>query len=406
MGGKVVGKTPYENPFLAAGQSVVYEVRKGRWSKTLTLRVSDGGTASECVKLSSGKGKLLLTSDPPGVEVFWRGQLLGKTTATAPLRTMSIDQGVWTLVTRHPVLGSKEFSVTVKPDEDSSVLLPYQYGSVIVKTIPPGVAIKMFDGERELDSTRIEMVNAGPVVYRIQAEDYEDYVLKGKVVAGQANEFVAPLKRAFYVPGKPTTSIVGMKLVWVKGVPETETSGGCWVGRYEVTQEEYEKVMGKNPSSFKGEPPNKRLPVTLVSFDDAKEFCRKLTEMESSKGMRYELPTERQWDYLVADAQLEDSVTSKERVEKNESNRLHPEEVGSTGRPNRFGLFDIRGNVREWCETGQITNKVFRGGAYNDQFERGAISNLLDVKTPFPRSADVGIESGGFRCLALPTTKP
>ena len=64
-----------------------------------------------------------------------------------------------------------------------------------------------------------------------------------------------------------------------------------YLGVHEVTQEQYQKVMGKNPSKFKGP----SLPVEMVSWEDATEFCKKLSEMDGKN--EYRLPTEAEWEY-------------------------------------------------------------------------------------------------------------
>ena len=69
---------------------------------------------------------------------------------------------------------------------------------------------------------------------------------------------------------------------------------GFYLGKYEVTQEEYEKVMSKNPSKFKGD----KLPVEMVSWNDAVAFCDELNKKERiPRGWRFALPTEAQWEY-------------------------------------------------------------------------------------------------------------
>lgn len=68
-------------------------------------------------------------------------------------------------------------------------------------------------------------------------------------------------------------------------------SKGFWMGKYEVTQEQWEKVMGSNPSYFRGA----RLPVERVSWDDCQEFIKKLNNMVKGGGFR--LPTEAEWEY-------------------------------------------------------------------------------------------------------------
>ena len=166
------------------------------------------------------------------------------------------------------------------------------------------------------------------------------------------------------------------------------------LGTYEVTQEQYEKVMGTNPSYFKG-PQN---PVEKVSWDDAVEFCRKLSAMPAEKkaGYVYRLPTEAEWEYACragtkttysfgdSDSELGDYAWYNE----NSGNTTHP--VGGK-KPNPWGLYDMRGNVWEWCQdwygdypSGSVTDptgsasgssRVYRGGSwlYNSDYWRSAI---------------------------------
>ena len=81
---------------------------------------------------------------------------------------------------------------------------------------------------------------------------------------------------------------------------EVELTRGFWLGKYEVTQEEYEKVMGTNPASFKIV--GKRAPVEKVIWEEAMAFCKALTDRERKRGnlpegWAYTLPTEAQWEY-------------------------------------------------------------------------------------------------------------
>jgi formylglycine-generating enzyme required for sulfatase activity len=106
---------------------------------------------------------------------------------------------------------------------------------------------------------------------------------------------------------------LGLELVWVtpgnfqmgsdagdpddRPVHAVRITRGYWLGKYEVTQAEYEAVMGSNPSHFKGQ----RNPVETVSWNDAVAFCGKLTERERGAGRlpagyEYRLPTEAEWE--------------------------------------------------------------------------------------------------------------
>jgi len=132
------------------------------------------------------------------------------------------------------------------------------------------------------------------------------------------------------------------------------------LGVTEVTQEEYQRVMGSNPSQFQGDP---KRPVEQVSWDDAVAFCRKLSELPGEKAVKrqYELPTEAQWEYACraeSTVALQSAVDPVARLEEemtlgeygwfiaNSAEKTHP--VGQK-RANAFGLNDMYGNVAERC---------------------------------------------------------
>jgi formylglycine-generating enzyme required for sulfatase activity len=128
---------------------------------------------------------------------------------------------------------------------------------------------------------------------------------------------------------------------------EVTISKPFYMGVYTVTQEQYEQVMGKNPSSFKG-PQN---PVETVSWDDAVEFCKKLSQ---KRGRAVSLPTEAQWEYACRAGSKsrfsfgddDDKLGDYAWYWKNSDSKTHP--VGQK-KPNDFGLYDMHGNVWQWC---------------------------------------------------------
>jgi formylglycine-generating enzyme required for sulfatase activity len=171
---------------------------------------------------------------------------------------------------------------------------------------------------------------------------------------------------------------------------EITVSPAFYMGRYEVTQEQFEEVMGQNPSQFKGP----RRPVESVSSYEAIEFCERLTK---KSGRRVRLPTEVEWEYACRAGTTgpfhfgasigADRANFDGRVgyggQRGSLYRRTTLDVGSFP-PNAFGLYDMHGNVGEWCldyydsrayeksgttpvpESPTHFERVWRGGAYND----------------------------------------
>ncbi len=160
------------------------------------------------------------------------------------------------------------------------------------------------------------------------------------------------------------------------GVPKlVKIPGRVWsIGKYEVTQKEYQAVMGVNPSHFKGD---ENRPVENVSWYDAQAFCKKLTERERAAGRlpagyKYTLPTSKQWEiacragtttkYCSGNTEADLSRVAWWKV--NSGDKTHP--VG-TKEPNAWGIHDMHGNVQEWClESWYLDSgsRACRGGYY------------------------------------------
>ncbi len=157
---------------------------------------------------------------------------------------------------------------------------------------------------------------------------------------------------------------------------------GFYIGKYEVTQVQWQTVMGVNPSFFKqcGE----NCPVENISWSDAIKFIKKLN---GKSDRNYRLPTEAEWEYASRSAGRNEkfsgsnaTVDSVGWYETNSNNKTHP--VGKK-QPNSIGLFDMSGNVAEWVQDlkGDYTavemknpagsksgnNRVVRGGSWLDE---------------------------------------
>jgi formylglycine-generating enzyme required for sulfatase activity/tRNA A-37 threonylcarbamoyl transferase component Bud32 len=155
-----------------------------------------------------------------------------------------------------------------------------------------------------------------------------------------------------FIMGSPNTEVGRYHY---EGPQHKVTIAPFYLGKYQVTQEQWEAIMGNNPSHFQGA----KRPVEQVSWDDAVEFCQKLSEQT---GKRYRLPSEAEWEYACRAGTdtpfyFGETITS-DLVNYNGNYsygaapkgiwRKETTDVGSFP-PNAFGLYDMHGNVWEWC---------------------------------------------------------
>jgi len=377
---------------------VVIQLPPNSYTLTASYRDGDLIPVQKTVTVEKGKtkqlhfpfvyGKVALTSDPPGAEV-WDP----RKQAWVSLDKISILRvGTHSLKAQLPSLGldDVEDPVVVASGTVQAHTFKFKYGTVIITSIPPG-AVVLENGTRKGQTPYSRIAKFGPVSYSL--------VLSNKIrplsatISSRTNYY---LSVDFTQPDTWPNSI-GMKFAHI---PKTADNpdGEYWVGVYEVTQEEYVQIMGpeKNQSNAKG----KRLPVHNVTWPDATNFCAKLLALDAGQrsnlpaGMtHYTLPTESQWQHFVGDASWDDAVISS--LIKREK----PEEVGSTGKANNFGLYDVRGNVWEMCVR-DVHQSAFvaRGGGYE--------TGLKQEPRFFPQRGESAEDKfTGFRVVLVPESK-
>ena len=229
--------------------------------------------------------------------------------------------------------------------------------------------------------------------------------------------------KASYSNGTLTVNGIKYNMVWVDGGTfrmgatseqgseisdekpvHSVTLSGYYIGKTEVTQALWQAVMGSNPSYFEGDD----LPVEQVSWDDCQEFIRKLNSLT---GQNFRLPTEAEWEfacrggnnsrgYKYSGSNYIDNVAW---YNGNSGDKTHPV---ATKSPNELGIYDMSGNVWEWCadwygdySSGRQTNpkgpysgsgRVSRGGCWGGG-ARGCRSSFRNGDFPAGRIGDLGL---------------
>ncbi len=234
----------------------------------------------------------------------------------------------------------------------------------------------------------------------------------------------------------PLTASMKMTCAWVppgqswlgggggtEGTTSFTLEKGLWCGIYPVTQEQWQAVMGNNPSHFKNKAKN---PVEKVSYDDVQEFLQKLNSTNSRSGFLYRLPSADEWEYILRGGPISKSqgqyhyyfARSKTDLTAVASNDLsstqanfdgnYPAGSGKKGPylettsavgnylPNPLGMYDLHGNVWEWTSTEEGSDRVRCGGSW-----RG-FGGFCGASDRLGHGPGLRFDDLGFRVLAVP----
>ena len=214
-------------------------------------------------------------------------------------------------------------------------------GVKLEMVLVPAGKFKMGFTKKEMEDLKVEFQEEFKKDTKKELEDF-----KVKFQEEFKNEFEKKLGEKEEELGKKEIYFVNLIMNNQGKQHEVTLTKPFCMGKHEVTQEQWEAVMGKNPSSTKGA----KLPVTNVSWEDCQEFIKKLNARTDGG---YRLPTEAEWEYVCRAGtttaySFGDKITPKD-ANYWDSKIDKPVAVGSY-EPNAFGLYDMHGNVWEWCE--------------------------------------------------------
>jgi formylglycine-generating enzyme required for sulfatase activity len=287
--------------------------------------------------------------------------------------------------------------------------------TVIAEGTPPLTYQWFFNGaampgsrQSSLILTNVQTMNAGD--YRVMVTNLVGSVTSVAVkLAVEAGQPVGPKGFAWIPPG-----------TFVMGSPASEEgrftneiqrsvtlTQGFWLSDHEVTQEEYQEVMSRNSSRFTG---NLNRPVEQVSWFEAVEYCQKLTARERAANritihQVYRLPTEAEWEYAARAGTTSARHGDLNLIAWHFSNSVGETHSVRQKKPNAWGLYDMMGNVWEWCSdwyadypvgstidpmgpsTGSF--KLVRGGSWN-RVDRNVRSASRSGSEPEIRSDVIG----------------
>ncbi|MEI7730172.1 MAG: PEGA domain-containing protein [Verrucomicrobiota bacterium] len=210
------------------------------------------------------------------------------------------------------------------------------------------------------------------------------------------------------------TNSIGMVLTWIPNLPGTK---GAYVGRFEVSQNEFSKVTKREPSEFNQAKLTNLwspdLPVDSVSVKEAQEFCRQLTAQEHQlkrlpENAEYTLPTLKQWQIFADEPFYWDKENGLGRLQRDNAIRdIDGQPMDhSKANDNSYGLAFTMGNLKEWCKSEAASGPTWHlaGGCYTNVMDvfsakkvvSGILNDSANIVAPETKST-----VGGFRCILI-----
>jgi eukaryotic-like serine/threonine-protein kinase len=411
------GVTPQTIGDLPTGKYSII-ARRGDWEMRDDVEVQRGETTSKSFAFISATTNI--TSEPNGAEIFVDGKSRGR----APLR-LDLPARAHELVAHLDGWPDELQKIDVNAQRENAARFVFANGSVKITSAPGGATV--IANGKELGQTPlvIEEVKPGEVTYELRLVGYKAGSVNGKVEPQQQTFLATRLEKSVGpAPGQPFTNSLGMKFVPL---------GDIQISVWETRVQDYEafcRATGRHyePADFHQTATD---PAVKVSWFDAMAFCNWLTEKEHNENLIeerqvYRLPTDLEWSMAVglvnesgATPEIRDGKIKNEFPWGKQwpppngagnynlaagRRRGATMPVGSF-KPNSSGLYDLGGNVWEWCldtyKGGSSGNSrdwgVLRGGSW-------ATSNRLEMQSSYRNVVDRSDRDViyGFRCALAP----
>jgi|GEM_PF-4650723 len=351
-------------------------------------------------------GSVIVNSDPQGASVYFGGNHKGTTPATIN----DIKSGSYDVRLEKQDYENWSGIVKINPGENASINLSLvqKTGFISVESTPSGARIYLDGVDMGTTPKKNSSIKPGSYNIELKLAGYKDWSGLVQVKVDETAQILQLLSfnMEFVLISKGEFNM-GSRSGTYHEIPvhPVTISNAFNIGKYEVTQKQWNDIMGKNPSKENGS----NLPVEQVSWNDVRDFINKLNDMEGTN--KYRLPTEAEWEYAArAGTSTEFFFGDDETILGNyawyKANSGSTHEVDQA-KQNPWGLYNMHGNVWEWVQdqwhddyndapkygsswgSGDYANPVFRGGSWTSD-ARACRSASRGSSNADHRSPDLG----------------
>ena len=423
-----VGQLPLTTDKLVSGTYRVKVLKSLYKTFEQQVTVTDNNTTTLNVSLVPNFANITLTTDTES-EIWIDGHQQGKGKCT-----IGLELGEYSVEVKRPSYRTASDVITVSDIVSRTIQLPSPtpiYGALDITSTPSHATVYIDGVEMGQTPLILDNVFVGSRKVILKKEGYEPYEKTMTLTEDADNTLTASLEvekpkaPAFVNGAKKTYTVNGVSFTMVDVEGGTFTMGATSeqgsdaendekpahevtlstysIGEIEVTQELWQAVMGGNPSYFKG---NKLRPVEQVSWTDCRTFIKKLNKLT---GENFRLPTEAEWEYAArgGSASKGYKYSGSNAIGdiawfNNNSSAVH---AVKSKQPNELGLYDMSGNVWEWCadKYGSYTSsvqtaptgsssgsdRVIRGGSWGYDEGNCRVSNRENC-SPDSRGSSIG----------------
>lgn len=404
---KKIDKPFYQGMELMPGKYFVEITTPFDEGEVLTAEIEENKDTKVYVKLEKG-GRVFITSPEKDLKFLLVNE------KTEFLSGSFLKKGKYKIALMNKEYEDLTIDIEVKAGKDiTRIIEPVKKGRLFVETDAEDLNINIKNVWDKFEQGIY--LKAGEYDLEVTSERYPPTQRKVKIESGKDTKIKLN-------PGEYIEPVTGMKFVYVKGgcyemgcfddskcekdekPVHTVCIDGFWIGAHEVTQGQWEKIMKNNPAGHKN---GDDYPVEKISWHQAVEFGQKLTDL-SKDIFSFRLPTEAEWEYAARSFGMNENFAGGVEIgelgwyEKNSKSTMP---VG-TKNANYLGIFDMTGNVWEWCLDSydesayryhsknnpvimnKNSSKVFRGGSWYTEEKSCSVTNRASF---FSGNTDTGI---------------